>query len=105
MVGGADDAFRDPEERDDRVPKKAEKLLAKAKKLFPEIELELAYAWAGTFGETADSLPYIGAHPDHDQRVLYALAHGANGIPYGAIAAELVTAATYRTNPSRSSSV
>jgi glycine/D-amino acid oxidase-like deaminating enzyme len=96
VVGGADDSFRDPEERDQRVPKKAEKLLARAKKLFPEIELELAYAWAGTFGETGDSLPYIGAHPDHDQRVLYALAYGANGIPYGAVAADLVTAAATR---------
>ena len=28
--------------------------------MFPNIELEVAYRWAGTFGETKDGLPYIG---------------------------------------------
>jgi glycine/D-amino acid oxidase-like deaminating enzyme len=92
MVGGEDDPFRDPDHRDARVPAKARKLLGKAQRLFPRIEMELAYAWAGTFGETKDSLPYIGAHPDRDERILYALAYGANGMPFGAIAAEVVTA-------------
>jgi glycine/D-amino acid oxidase-like deaminating enzyme len=55
--------------------------------------MEPAYAWGGTFGETEDSLPYIGPHPDGDSRVHYALGYGANGIPMSAIAAEVVTAA------------
>jgi glycine/D-amino acid oxidase-like deaminating enzyme len=54
--------------------------------------MELAYAWGGTFGESKDSLPYIGAHPRGDSRVLYALGYGANGIPFSAIAAEVLTA-------------
>jgi glycine/D-amino acid oxidase-like deaminating enzyme len=93
IVGGEDDPFRDPDQRDKRVPAKATTLLRKIRRLFPNIEMELAYAWAGTFGETKDSLPYIGAHPDGDERVLYALAYGANGMPFGAIAAEVLTAA------------
>ena len=48
--------------------------------------------WASTFGETKDSLPYIGAHPSCDSRVLYALGYGANGIPFSAVAAEVLTA-------------
>lgn len=92
IVGGEDDAFRDPGERDKRVPKKADALLAKMRRLFPRIEMEIAYAWAGTFGETKDSLPYIGAHPSGDFRVLYALGYGANGIPFSALAAEVLTA-------------
>jgi glycine/D-amino acid oxidase-like deaminating enzyme len=92
IVGGEDDPFRNPAHRDRRVPQKAETLLRKARRLFPRIEMELAYAWAGTFGESTDSLPYIGAHPRGDSRVLYALGYGANGIPFSAIAAEVLTA-------------
>jgi glycine/D-amino acid oxidase-like deaminating enzyme len=92
IVGGEDDPFRNPAHRDARVPRKAETLLRKARRLFPRIEMELAYAWAGTFGESNDSLPYIGAHPGGDKRVLYALGYGANGIPFSAIAAEVLTA-------------
>lgn len=92
MVGGEDDPFRNPGHRDARLPGKAETLLKKARRLFPRIEMELAYAWAGTFGESKDSLPYIGPHPRGDERVLYALGYGANGIPFSAIAAEVLTA-------------
>ena len=92
MIGGEDDDFRDPAHRDARVPAKAERLLAKARRLLPRIEMDLAYAWAGTFGETRDGLPYIGAHPSGDPRVLFALAYGANGIPFAAVAAEILTA-------------
>jgi glycine/D-amino acid oxidase-like deaminating enzyme len=92
IVGGEDDPFRNPAHRDARVPRKAETLLRKVRRLFPRIEMELAYAWAGTFGESKDSLPYIGAHPRGDSRVLYALGYGANGIPFSAIAAEVLTA-------------
>ncbi|MEA2762830.1 MAG: hypothetical protein QOD47_2114 [Gemmatimonadaceae bacterium] len=92
IVGGEDDPFRNPALRDARVPTKAEKLLRKARRLFPRIEMELAYAWGGTFGESKDSLPYIGPHPRGDSRVLYALGYGANGIPFSAVAAEVLTA-------------
>jgi len=92
MVGGEDDPFRDPNERDARVPEKAKKLLERIRRLFPRIEMELAYAWAGTFGETKDGLPFIGSHPRGDGRVLFAVAYGANGMPFSAVAAELLTA-------------
>ena len=92
IVGGLDDPFRDPTARDRRVTAKARGLLLKARKLFPRIEMEIAFAWAGTFGETRDSLPFIGPHPRLDSRVLFALAYGANGMPFGAIAAELIAA-------------
>jgi glycine/D-amino acid oxidase-like deaminating enzyme len=91
MVGGEDDPFRNPAHRDARLPEKAKILLGKARRLFPRIEMELAYAWAGTFGETKDSLPFIGAHPEVDDRVLFALDYGANGMPFGAIAAEILS--------------
>jgi glycine/D-amino acid oxidase-like deaminating enzyme len=93
MVGGEDVPFRDPRHRDSLVPAKCATLLEKARRLFPRIDMEPAYGWAGTFGESKDSLPYIGPHPDGDARVHYALGYGANGIPLSAIAAEIITAA------------
>ncbi|HJP84416.1 MAG TPA: FAD-dependent oxidoreductase [Gemmatimonadaceae bacterium] len=92
VVGGLDDPFRDPSARDRRVTAKARGLLKKAQRLFPRIEMEVAFAWAGTFGETEDSLPFIGTHPQLDDRIFFALAYGANGMPFAAIAAELVGA-------------
>lgn len=92
MIGGADDPFRDPDHRDSQVPKKAARLLARARRLFPRIEMDVAYAWAGTFGETGDGLPFIGEHPRRDKRILFALAYGANGIPFGSVAGEVLTA-------------
>jgi glycine/D-amino acid oxidase-like deaminating enzyme len=92
MIGGADDPFRNPAYRDARVPTKAAKLLTRGRRLFPHIEMELAYGWAGTFAETTDGLPFIGAHPHRDDRILYALAYGANGMPFSAMAGEILTA-------------
>jgi glycine/D-amino acid oxidase-like deaminating enzyme len=92
IVGGEDVPFRNPVLRDARVGAKASALMRKVRRLFPRIELEPAYAWAGTFGETKDTLPYIGTHPGLDKRVHYALGYGANGMPVSAIAAEIVTA-------------
>jgi glycine/D-amino acid oxidase-like deaminating enzyme len=92
MVGGEDVPFRDPDHRDELVTEKATRLLEKARRLFPRIEMEPAYGWAGTFGETDDGLPYIGPHPGVDARVQYALGYGANGMPFSAIAAQIVTA-------------
>jgi glycine/D-amino acid oxidase-like deaminating enzyme len=93
MIGGEDVPFRDPKHRDSLVPAKCATLLEKARRLFPRVEMEPAYGWAGTFGESEDSLPYVGPHPDGGPRVYYALGYGANGIPMSAIAAEIVTAA------------
>lgn len=93
LVGGEDIPFRNPANRDARVASKAATLLDKARRLFPRIEMDAAYGWAGTFGETKHGLAYIGAHPDGDARVHYALGYGGNGITYSAIAADILTAA------------
>jgi len=90
MVGGEDDPFRNPEERDARLPAKAATLLRKLRRRFPRMELQSAHAWAGTFAETRDGLPYIGSSPDVDPRILFALSYGANGMPFAAIAARLL---------------
>jgi glycine/D-amino acid oxidase-like deaminating enzyme len=93
MAGGEDVPFRNPRLRDAKVGSKARKLLGKMRLLFPRIEMEIAYGWAGTFAETEDTLPYLGSHPGGDARVFFALGYGANGMPFSGIAAEILSAA------------
>jgi glycine/D-amino acid oxidase-like deaminating enzyme len=89
LAGGEDDAFRNPARRDRRVGKKTDKLAVRFKEMFPDIELELAYRWAGTFGETKDALAYIGQIRQMP-RCYFALGFGGNGITYSVIAAEII---------------
>ncbi|MEO7414762.1 MAG: FAD-dependent oxidoreductase [Opitutaceae bacterium] len=91
MLGGYDEPFRDPRRRDELLTWKTQLLARKFKRILPKIDFEVAYAWTGTFAETPDGLPYIGEHPDHP-RMYFALGYGGNGITYGFIAAEIITA-------------
>jgi len=89
IVGGEDDPFRAPDRRDRLVPKKTERLAKRFRELFPKIDLEVAYSWAGTFGETKDGLAYIGAVRQLPG-CLFACGFGGNGITFSAIAAEII---------------
>lgn len=57
--------------------------------LFPAADFEVAYAWAGTFGETEDGLAYIGHSPERPDDY-FALGYGGNGITMSVIAARLI---------------
>jgi glycine/D-amino acid oxidase-like deaminating enzyme len=92
LVGGEDDSVDIPARRDARVLRKAEILRKKFGKVLDEIPLEPAFSWAGTFAETADGLPFFGAHPQHGDRVLFAMAYGGNGITYSMLGAGLIRA-------------
>lgn len=92
LVGGEDDWLDIPARRDARVHKKAAKLAKKAGALFPGLTLDPSFAWAGTFAETKDGLPFFGPHEQHGPRVHFAMAYGGNGITYSLIGAELITA-------------
>jgi glycine/D-amino acid oxidase-like deaminating enzyme len=90
LIGGEDEPFADPARRDAKIPAKTRKLLARFRQLFPAIPFEVEFAWAGTFGESPDGLPYIGAKAGAP-RVLYALGYGGNGITFSQIAATLLS--------------
>lgn len=90
IVGGQDDRIDIPARRDWRIPRKVEKLLARLQQLMPDLQPAVGFAWAGTFAETSDGLPYFGAHPQLDPRVLFAMAYGGNGITYSAIGAHIL---------------
>ena len=96
VAGGADDAVDIPARRDRRVARKTEHLLGKIRALFPQVPLQPAFAWGGTFAETADGLPWFGPHPRFGPRVLFAMAYGGNGITYAQAAAPLLRALAER---------
>jgi glycine/D-amino acid oxidase-like deaminating enzyme len=89
IIGGADDPFRAPARRDRLVPKKAALLTERFRELFPRIDFEPAFAWAGTFGETKDGLAYIGAVRQRPG-CLFACGFGGNGITFSVLAAEII---------------
>lgn len=92
LVGGEDDDIDIPAKRDLRVNKKAQTLAKKVEKLFPELPINPAFSWAGTFAETEDGLPFFGPHEQYGPRLQFAMAYGGNGITYSMIGAGLVLA-------------
>ncbi len=89
IVGGEDEDFVNAKHRDALISQKTRTLVKKFGRLFPDVPLEVAFAWAGTFGETKDGLAYIGVHPRFPH-TYFALGYGGNGITFSVIAAEII---------------
>ncbi|MDG2524296.1 FAD-dependent oxidoreductase [Stenotrophomonas sp. HITSZ_GD] len=96
IAGGEDDSIDLPARRDARVLAKAAKLQRKIAEVMPDLQLRPVFAWGGTFAETADGLPFFGAHAEHGPRVLFAMAYGGNGITYSMLGAGLLRATIER---------
>ena len=92
IVGGEDVPFKSTAARDALLPRQITRLAAKYRKLFGADPPPIAGAWAGSFAETRDGLPYIGPAPGQDPRVQYALCYGGNGITYSVHAGDIVRA-------------
>ncbi|PNY80824.1 NAD(P)/FAD-dependent oxidoreductase [Deinococcus koreensis] len=91
VIGGEDDDFNSPLKREKSLAAKQRRLERKLESLVPHLKLEVAFAWAGTFGETKDGLAYIGPKVK-GSKLLFALGYGGNGITYSAQAARMLTA-------------
>ncbi|HEX4793899.1 MAG TPA: FAD-binding oxidoreductase [Humisphaera sp.] len=89
IVGGADEPIVEAKSRDALLEAKTRDLQERAMHLFPEIQIEPEYAWAGTFAETKDGLPYIGALPQFPG-CYFALGYGGNGITFSLLAAWII---------------
>jgi len=99
MIGGEDEPCAECHRSPTWFRRKIRRLERRARRLFPKIDFEIAYAWAGTFSTTDDGLPIIGAHEDRP-REWYALGYGGNGITFSVIAAQLLRdAINRRVNP------
>jgi glycine/D-amino acid oxidase-like deaminating enzyme len=91
LVGGEDEPFSDETTRESKLEAKARMLVARMAALAPDIALEPAFAWAGTFATTRDSLGYVGELPGSRGNA-YALGFGGNGITFSALATDILTA-------------
>jgi glycine/D-amino acid oxidase-like deaminating enzyme len=89
VIGGEDEDFVDARKRDRLIKKKSAVLTQKLSRMFPDIPVQPAGCWAGTFGETKDGLPYVGPLEPRS-KVLYALCYGANGTNFAVIAADII---------------
>lgn len=89
VVGGLDGRAAREHRLPGLVRRRAATLTARFRELFPSIPFEPAFAWGGTFGETSDGMPYIGAHPAVPD-AYFVLGYGGNGITFSAIAAGIV---------------
>jgi len=89
VIGGADVPFRNARLRDRLLPSRVRALEQRLTTFFPVAHAGTEFAWAGTFGATADGLPYVGAVPNLE-RALFALGYGGNGIVFSVLAAHIL---------------
>jgi len=100
IVGGEDDRIDIPIRRDASVARKAARLRDRIQHVVQGLSIEPAFAWAGTFAETRDGLPFFGPHEQHGPRVHFAMAYGGNGITYSLIGSEILAASLHgRSHP------
>ena len=90
IIGGEDVPYASEHENTKVIARKTRKLHRRLAHMFPQLNLEIAYRWAGTFGETKDGLAYIGHTPEFPH-AYFALGYGGNGITFSVIAAQILT--------------
>lgn len=90
LIGGEDEEFRNPQKRDALIGKKERKLLKSFEKYLPHNPFTPDFAWAGTFGETKNGLPYIGEHKDF-KNSYFVCGFGGNGITFSVTGMEMVS--------------
>lgn len=92
LCGGEDEPFKDEARRDALIDAKSRALQRKLAARIPGLDTRVAFAWTGSFGQSASGLPSIGEIPGMPH-CWAALGYGGNGIPYARIAAEVIRAA------------
>lgn len=89
LAGGEDLPFKNETIRDSMLASRTAQIEQRVRQMFPRIPFAIDYAWAGTFGETPDGLPFIGAHNERPG-LLFALCYGGNGITFSVLASEII---------------
>lgn len=92
ICGGEDEDFADDERRDALNAAKTERLSKKLAALLPGVDPTPEFAWSGSFGTTADGLPFAGPVPRHP-RLFAAMGYGGNGITWSQLASEILRTA------------
>lgn len=88
LIGGLDESTdKNPSKR--HINKRGKQLIKAFNKLFPNIEVEMDYAYGARFGETKDGKPFIGKLEDNAE--VYGLyGYGGNGTVYSSFGSKLL---------------
>ncbi|SDO00365.1 Glycine/D-amino acid oxidase [Psychrobacillus sp. OK028] len=89
IVGGLDEDKPEAPESDEIIQQRAENLLQQAKELFPAYDIQIDYAYAASFGESIDNIPFIGEHPTKKNH-FYLLGYGGNGTVYSMLGSQIL---------------
>jgi len=99
IAGGLDENKNEVPSSTYTIERYGELLLQKIKEHFPEYQIDIAYSWGATFGESVDGLPFIGQLPEN-KKVFYCLGYGGNGTVYSMIGAQIIKdLILYQSNP------
>lgn len=90
LMGGGDEDDADDHRRDGLIGRKSAYLRRRFRALFPSADFEVAFAWAGVFGETEEGLARIGRPPERPDDY-FAMGYGGNGITMSVTASRLIT--------------
>lgn len=90
LIGGEDEDFLSDLKRDKFIKAKSKRLEKKVAKYYPQLTFSTDFAWAGTFGETKDGLPYIGSRSDFPH-TYFVLGFGGNGITFSVVGMKMVS--------------
>lgn len=92
IAGGRDVGSRHRHESARQLQRQTDALAARVNRMFPALDVEVAYRWGGVFASTEDSLPIVGTRPEFPN-TWFALGYGGNGITFGVMAAAIIRAA------------
>ncbi|AYC30068.1 NAD(P)/FAD-dependent oxidoreductase [Paenisporosarcina cavernae] len=89
LIGGLDEDKAEAPASEKVIAEHAEKLRIELKKLFPQIDTVVEFAYGATFGESIDNLPFIGKHPTKEGHY-YLLGYGGNGTVYSMLGSKMI---------------
>ncbi|GGA42566.1 NAD(P)/FAD-dependent oxidoreductase [Psychrobacillus lasiicapitis] len=89
IAGGLDEDKPNAPLSDELIMIHAKKLLKQTENLFPNYRMKIDYAYAASFGESIDNLPFIGEHPTKRNHY-YLLGYGGNGTVYSMLGSHIL---------------
>ncbi|KAA0944203.1 FAD-binding oxidoreductase [Sporosarcina sp. ANT_H38] len=89
IVGGLDEDKPQAPLSNELIMKHGDNLKKQLQALFPELPIEIDYAYCATFGESLDNLPFIGEHPSKRNHY-YLLGYGGNGTVYSMLGSTIL---------------
>lgn len=92
VVGGEDVESSTAHSSARLMQRKRQRIIAKLKRMFPDVPVDIDYAWAGAFGESSTGLPHI-APVEGTDRAWAVMGFGGNGITSSVIASQIVAKA------------